>query len=86
METINIGNHVVMFLKLQLLEGNSRFSMFKKYPPKYVYVYVKRVCCAKGGDFSNNDVESVMCYCWYILEKGFIGEPIIRWIDPTKMH
>ena len=48
-------------------------------PPKYVYVFSKRTVCARNGDFENTK-GSAVCYCWYIWEKGFKGEPVIRWI------
>lgn len=72
---------VAMFLKIQFLESKKRRSLFEKYPPKYVYIYSKRCPqCAFNGDFSKPTGNAVM-YAWYIWEKGFNGEPIIRWIN-----
>lgn len=73
------GNHCVMFLKVQFLEGQSRRELFEHCPPKYVYVHSKRANCAKNGNFEKYG-SSAICYCWYIWEKGFKGESIIRWI------
>jgi hypothetical protein len=42
MEVINDGGKIAMFLKIQFLEGAKRKEMFKKYPPKYIYVFSKR--------------------------------------------
>lgn len=42
MEVVNDGGKIAMFLKIQFLEGAKRREMFKKYPPKYIYVFVKR--------------------------------------------
>lgn len=73
-----------MFLKLQFLEGKKRKEMFDKYPPKYVYVFSERQRCAMNGDFNkyinNGGTHGAVAYCWYVWEKGFSGEPIIRWI------
>ena len=84
MECIENGHLVIMFLKLQFLEGKARKKLFEKYPPKYVYVFSQRQRCAMNGDFSkysnNGDTHGAVAYCWYIWEKGFKGEPIIRWI------
>lgn len=79
MEISSQGDFVVMFLKIQFLEGKARREMFEKYPPKYVYVNSERQICAINGDFENIK-SSATCYCWFIWEKGFKGEPIIRWI------
>lgn len=79
LEIVKCGNHVVMFLKIQFLEGQARLKMFKKYPPKYVYVNSKRQLCAMNGEFQKYTATAI-CYCWFLWEKGFKGEPVIRWI------
>lgn len=39
---------VAMFLKLTTLEGQSRYEkIYSKFPPKAIYVYSKRIQCAK---------------------------------------
>ena len=79
LEVTRIGTYTVMFLKIQFLEGQGRRKLFKKYPPKYVYVNSKRQVCYINGDMSRK-MSSASCYCWFIWEKGFKGEPVIRWI------
>lgn len=73
------GYYTIMFLKIQFLEGQGRRELFEKYPPKYVYVNSARQICYINGDMSKK-MSSASCYCWFIWEKGFTGEPIIRWI------
>lgn len=82
LEVTRIGTYTVMFLKIQFLEGQGRRELFKKYPPKYVYVNSKRQVCAKNGNFDKyaNGTGTAICYCWFVWQKGFTGEPIIRWI------
>lgn len=79
LEITRVGTYTVMFLKIQFLEGQNRKKLFKKYPPKYVYVNSTRQICYINGDMSKK-MSSASCYCWFIWEKGFKGEPIIRWI------
>ena len=74
------GYYCIMLLKIQFLEGKSRRALFKQYPPKYVYVNSSRQACYINGDMASK-MSSATCYCWFIWEKGFVGEPIIRWID-----
>lgn len=81
MEIIGEGYKVVMFLKLQFLEGKGRRKMFEKYPPKYVYVSSSRLHCAMNGDFEKYSKSNAVCYCWFVWEKGFVGEPAIRWFN-----
>ena len=73
------GVKVAMFLKLTFLEGQARKSLFEKYPPRTVYVFSKRVKCAKDGDFENTP-SSAVAYAWFIWEKGFQGKTELRWI------
>ena len=79
LDIIQDGYYVIMFLKIQFLEGKARRKLFKKYPPKYVYVNSSRQLCYLNGDMSKK-ISSATCYCWFIWEKGYKGEPIIRWI------
>lgn len=79
LDVIQDDYYVVMFLKIQFLEGKERRKLFDKYPPKYIYVNSARQICYLNGDMSKK-MSSATCYCWYIWEKGWKGEPIIRWI------
>ena len=73
------GYYTIMFLKIQFLEGQARKKLFEKYPPKYIYVNSARQICYINGDMGKK-MSSATCYCWYIWEKGYSGESIIRWI------
>lgn len=80
MEIITEGNNVIMFLKLQFLEGKKRKELFKKYPPKTVWISSSRLKCAKNGNFEDMDGSSV-AYAWYIWEKGYKGQTILKWFN-----
>ena len=74
---------IAMFLKIQFLEGVARREMFKKYPPKYVYVFTKRQNPLRNGspvDENGKAWASTMCFAWFIWEEGFNGDTIVRWI------
>ena len=82
LDLVNKGSKVAMFLKIQFLEGKKRYDLFRKYPPKKVYVAVNRYGCSKDGVFNEKDnIGSAICYCWSIWEKGFNGNPEIFWIN-----
>ena len=51
MDIVTDGHKVAFFLKLTFLEGEKRRALFKKYPPKKIYVSVSRIDCAKNGEF-----------------------------------
>ena len=75
------GKKVAMFLKIQFLEGKKRREFFEKYPPKTVYVSSARLNCAMNGNFDLYNRTSAVCYAWFVWEKGFKGDPIIKWIN-----
>jgi hypothetical protein len=77
------GVKVAMFLKLTFLESKARKELFAKYPPKIVYVSSSRLQCAKNGDFEKygKGVGTAVAYAWFVWEKGYSGETIIKWIN-----
>lgn len=78
---VSEGHKVAMFLRLQFLEGKERRQFFEKYPPKTIYVASARLNCAKGGDFETYSVNGAIAYAWFVWVKGFIGDPVIKWIN-----
>ncbi|MCM1131401.1 MAG: NAD(P)-dependent oxidoreductase [Roseburia sp.] len=80
LELVEEGHHVYMLLKLTALEGQERYNkVYSKYPPKKVYVFYKRISCAKNGKFGAYS-SSAVAYAWYVWEKGYTGDTIIKWI------
>lgn len=82
LELVKDGRYVIMFLKIQFLEGQSRYdSLFKNNPPKYIYVFTKRTNTARNGEFDKYKAAPALCYTWMIWQKGFKGEPTLRWLN-----
>ena len=80
LDIVKHGNKVAMFLKLQFLESKSRKKLFLDSPPKTVYVCSSRIDCAANGEFETHKA-SAMAYAWFVWEKGFKGDPSIKWIN-----
>ena len=83
LDYVTDNGHVIMFAKIQLLEGVKRKKMFENIPPKYIYVFSGRQNPLRNGEeFDENGKKwsNTMCFAWFMWEKGFKGEPIIRWI------
>ena len=80
LDSVQVGRKVAMFLKLQFLEGKERKQFFLENPPKVVYVSSSRLNCAMNGDFDKYE-SSAIAYAWFVWEKGFKGDPIIKWIN-----
>ena len=80
LELIPDGHKVFMFLKVTFLEGQTRYNkLFSKYPPKKIYVFSKRISCAGNGEFEKFP-SSAVAYAWYVWEKGFTGDSVVKWI------
>ena len=80
LELLQYGRKLALFLKLQFLEGKKRREFFNKYPPKIVYVPSSRLNCAMNGEFKKYPT-SPICYAWFIWEKGYTGDTIIKWFN-----
>ena len=49
-------------------------------PPRKVYISRSRLACYKNGDMTGKP-ESAIAYAWYVWEKGFTGDPVIKWFN-----
>lgn len=75
---------VIMFGKLQALEGQKRATFLEKTPLKTVYVFKKRQQPMRNGksndEITGKKMSSTMAFAWFVWEIGYKGEPIIKWI------
>lgn len=78
------NGQMAMFLKIQFLEGQKRKFFFEDNPPKYVYVFRNRMATWNNGEpvdpKTGKKWATTMCHAWFIWEKDFKGEPIVRWL------
>lgn len=83
LQIIPTGNKVAMFLRLQFLEGKKRKQLFTNFPPSKVLISSSRIICAKNADFEKmkQGGGSAVAFAWFIWEKGFQGDPIIKWFN-----
>ena len=73
------GSKLCALLKIQFLESLKRRDLFETHNLRHMYVFRRR------ANVYQNDNRSLgisnVCYCWFVWEKGFKGEPTIRWIE-----
>lgn len=81
LELLQDGRKLALFMGIQFLEGKKRKKLFEKFPPRTVYVSSSRLNCAMNGDFEKYNQNSARAYCWYVWEKGWHGDPVIKWIN-----
>jgi len=80
LEIVKEDKYVIMFLKIQFLEGKKRKKLFEVHPPKYVYISSSRLDCSLNGQFTSRD-GSAVAYAWYVWQKGYRGDPVIKWFN-----
>lgn len=71
---------IAMLLKLTFLEGKNRKELFDRYKPKTIYVFGNRIDCWKNG-IKPEKPQKAVCYAWFVWEKGYKGDPVIKRID-----
>ena len=82
LDILKPGAKLAMFLKLTFLETKKRKKLFKKYPPKVIYISSSRLGCSQTGTFDKTgNAVSAVAYCWYIWEKGYKGDTILKWFN-----
>lgn len=79
LDVVAPGAKVAMFLRLLFLEGVKRYeTLFKDNPPKTIYVFSNRQVSDKNDDFNKG---SAVAYAWIVWEKGYKGDPVIKWLN-----
>ncbi|GKU24337.1 hypothetical protein CFOLD11_11630 [Clostridium folliculivorans] len=73
---------MALLLRLSFLESMSRYEFFTSFPLKVVYVFCARVTMYPEGEERPKNSGSV-AYAWFVWDKDYIGNPMIRWI-PEK--
>jgi len=75
---------VIMFGKLQALEGQKRATFLQTTPLRTVYVFKKRQQPMRNGkendEITGKKMSSTMAFAWFVWEIGYKGEPIIKWL------
>ena len=71
-------NKVAFLMRIQFLEGKKRKELFDKNPPSRVYVFSYRLPYLRGDE--EQPETSAMCLCWFVWDKSYKGDTIIKWI------
>ena len=77
------NRYLVYLCKIQLLETVARKKLLEESPLKYVYVHSKRQATWKNGealDSQGKKWATTMCLAWFVWDKEYKGEPIIKFI------
>jgi hypothetical protein len=84
---IPVYGYVMMFLRLQFMEGQKRREFFDMYPPVRIWVSSKRITCAKNADFEymRKNGGSAMCFAWFVWnklsEEAYQTDTELKWFN-----
>lgn len=77
------NRYLVYLCKIQLLETVGRKELLENSPLKYIYVHSKRQATWKNGeplDPNGKSWATTMCLAWFVWDKEYKGEPIVKFI------
>jgi hypothetical protein len=76
------NDKLILFCKIQLLESVERKKILENSPLKYIYVCSKRANIFRNGQelYNGKKLSSTMCFAWFVWDKLYKGEPILRFI------
>ncbi len=75
---------IIMLLPLSYLHGKKRYDGIwtnKTFPLKVVYVFTRYPMLGEELREDGKYNTGMMVYAWYVWEKSYNGNPIIKWID-----
>lgn len=80
LDSVEEGNKVAMFLKLNYICGVKRYNeIYSKFPPQRIYAFVHRVACSKNNK-PDGFKGGAMDYGWFVWEKGKYAPTELKWI------
>ncbi len=75
---------IIFLLPLSYLHGKKRYDQIwtdKKFPLARIYVFTRYPLLGEKLREDGKHRTGMMVYAWYVWEKGYRGEPIIKWLD-----
>ncbi len=70
-----------LLLRTAFLEGARRYdTIFSDFPPARMYVFSERVTMYPDG--VTTGASGTTSYSWFVWDKKYSGETIVRWIEP----
>lgn len=78
---------IAMLLPLNYLHGIQRYKeiwLDKEFPLKCVYVFCRYPMLSEELREDGKYKTGMMVYAWYVWDKEYQGEPMIKWIDNNE--
>lgn len=83
-----VANRKIIFLlPLSYLHGKRRYDSIwtdKQFPLARIYVFTRYPLLGEKLRTDGKHNTGMMVYAWYVWDKEYKGEPIIKWLDNNK--
>jgi hypothetical protein len=76
---------VAMLMRLSWLASQERYSLFRKWPPRRVLVFSKRLPMMHRLDWNGPRSTSTIDFAWFVWEHGYAGATVIDWFPPSAV-
>jgi hypothetical protein len=80
-KSLSIAPYVAFLLRLAFLEGNERKQMFANTPLARVHISSRRLPMMHRGGWDGPVSTSTVAFAWFVWDRRWQGEPVIRWFD-----
>ena len=81
LEQVKDNGRVIMLLPTTTLAGVNRYKKIFRYePPKYVYVFPRNTYALLVAEGDDKISTPKLSHSWFIWEKGYTGETIVKWL------
>ena len=83
----NARKKIIFLLPLSYLHGKNRYDQIwldKNFPLARIYVFTRYPLLGEELRQDGKHNTGMMVYAWYVWERQYEGEPIIRWLDNNK--
>ena len=80
----NACEKIIFLLPLSYLHGKKRYDQIwtdKDFPLARIYVFTRYPLLGEDLREDGKHNTGMMVYAWYVWEKGYKGEPVIKWLD-----
>jgi hypothetical protein len=72
---------VAFFARTAWVEGGKRYdNVWSKYPPIRIWQFSSRQTLWRGDDPDPRTVGGAIAFAWFIFERGFNGDPALKWL------
>lgn len=80
MKLLSKGDKLCLLLRVQFLEGQKRYAMFERFPPRRIWIFSFRLPYMRRFLYHGKETGSTLAFAWFVFVKGYSGATEVKWI------